>query len=97
MAKLAEDAISQKLAGLSGWERSGEAISKTYTFETFLGGIGFINTIAEVAEEADHHPDITVHYRRVTFTLWTHSEGGLTERDFDLALKIEEAFQARSG
>jgi 4a-hydroxytetrahydrobiopterin dehydratase len=96
MVRLAEETISEKLSGLAGWGRTGEAIAKTYTFDTFLGGIDFINGVAEIAEEADHHPDIAVHYRKVTFTLWTHSEGGLTERDFDLAQKIEKAFQDRS-
>ncbi|MCH7922772.1 MAG: 4a-hydroxytetrahydrobiopterin dehydratase [Nitrospinae bacterium] len=70
-------------------------MAKTYRFATFLGGIEFINRVAEIAEEVDHHPDIAVHYRRVTFNLWTHSVGGLTEGDFDLARRIEEAFQAR--
>jgi 4a-hydroxytetrahydrobiopterin dehydratase len=92
MPKLSEKAIAKKLNTLAGWERSGESISKTYIFDTFLEGIDFINRVAEIAEEVDHHPDITVHYRRVTFTLWTHSEGGLTERDFDLAEKIESVF-----
>ncbi len=94
MSKLSDEAIAEKLSGLSGWERTGDAIAKTYTFDTFIGGIDFINRIAEIAEEVDHHPDIAVNYRRVTFTLWTHSVGGLTERDFDLAQKIEETFQA---
>lgn len=92
MPKLSEKAVSEKLKALAGWERSGEAIVKTYTFDTFLDGIDFINRVAGIAEDVDHHPDITVHYRRVTFTLWTHSEGGLTERDLDLAEKIESAF-----
>lgn len=70
--------------------------SKQYTFDTFLGGIDFINRVAEMAEEVDHHPDITVYYRRVTFTLWTHSVGGLTERDFNLARQMERASQSRS-
>lgn len=96
MARLAEETIGEKLSGLEGWERTGDAIAKTYKFDTFLGGIDFINKVAEMAEEADHHPDIAVNYRRVTFTLWTHSEGGLTEKDFDLAQKIEKALQARS-
>ena len=93
MSKLSDEAIAEKLSGLDGWERTGDAIAKTYAFDTFLGGIDFINRIAEIAEEADHHPDIAVHYRRVTFTLWTHSAGGLTDQDFDLAKKIEETFQ----
>lgn len=94
MSKLSDEAIAEKLSGIAGWERTGDAIAKTYTFDTFIGGIDFINRIAEIAEEVDHHPDIAVNYRRVTFTLWTHSAGGLTERDFDLAQKIEETFQA---
>lgn len=97
MPKLSDQEIKKRLGPLEGWERKGEAISKTYTFETFPGGIEFINRIADIAEQVDHHPDIDIRYRRVTFTIWTHSEGGITEKDFDLANRIEEGFTARKG
>jgi 4a-hydroxytetrahydrobiopterin dehydratase len=93
MKKLSEEAIEERLTGLEGWKRSGKAILKTFSFETFLEGIDFINQVARIAEEIDHHPDISVHYRRVTFTLWTHAVDGLTDRDFSLAGRIDEAYR----
>ena len=97
MPKLSDQEVLKRLGPLAGWEKKGEAISKTYTFETFPGGIDFINRIADIAEQVDHHPDIDIRYRRVTFTIWTHSEGGITDKDFDLANRIEEGFTARKG
>ena len=69
MAKLSPEQITEKLKALPGWERKGETIAKQYTFKEFMDGIRFINRIAEIAEQMDHHPDITVNYRRITFSL----------------------------
>ena len=82
MAVLPEAEIIERLAGLPGWEYRDRAISKQFRFTTFMDGIRFINRIAQYAEATDHHPDITINYRRVTLSYSTHSEGGLTEKDF---------------
>jgi 4a-hydroxytetrahydrobiopterin dehydratase len=90
--KLFDDAeIRAGLDGLKGWAREGDSIRKTYTLDTFPDAIAFVNRIAELAEEADHHPDLDIRFNRVACTLSTHSAGGLTRRDFDLARKIDEA------
>jgi 4a-hydroxytetrahydrobiopterin dehydratase len=95
MAKLGDGEIADRLKSLSGWQYKDGAISKLYRFKEFMDGIRFINRVAEMAEAADHHPDILVNYTRVTFTCTTHSEGGVTVKDFNLAEKIEQAFNTR--
>jgi len=92
MPKLNPDQITEKLKALPAWERRGEAIAKQYTFKEFMDGIRFINRIAEIAEQMDHHPDMKVNYRRITFELSTHDQGGITEKDFKLADAIEREF-----
>ena len=72
----------QRVKGLKGWKLEGNAIQKQYTFAGFPEAIAFVNRLAPEAEGADHHPDILINYRRVTLTYSTHSEGGLTEKDF---------------
>jgi len=67
---------------VNGWTREGDAIRKQFTFADFLQAIAFVNRLAPEAEKADHHPDIVINYKRVTLTYSTHSEGGLTEKDF---------------
>lgn len=84
-----EAQIEERLARLEGWQRTGSEIRRTYTFETFPGAIEFVNRVAGLAEAADHHPDIDIRYTRVTLALSTHSAGGLTGRDFDLAERID--------
>ena len=95
MAKLTADQITQKLKALPGWEYKNNAISKMFKFKEFMSGIEFVNKVAEIAEGADHHPDITINYTRVTFTCSTHSDGGVSEKDFKLANNIEIAFKDR--
>jgi 4a-hydroxytetrahydrobiopterin dehydratase len=92
MAKLSPEQITEKLKTLPGWEHKGEAIAKQYTFKEFMAGIRFINLVADVAEKMDHHPDMTINYRRITFTLSTHDQGGITEKDVKLAESIEREF-----
>ena len=87
--KLGDEAIAAGLAGLSGWERDGDAITKTYTFGAYMDGIAFVAGAAEAAEAADHHPDMAVGYKRVTVTLSTHSSGGISQKDLDLAAALE--------
>jgi len=97
MAKLGASEITEKLKPLAGWQYKENAISKLYRFKQFMDGIRFINRVAEMAETADHHPDIFVNYTRVTFICTTHSEGGVTEKDFRLADQIERAFTDQAG
>jgi 4a-hydroxytetrahydrobiopterin dehydratase len=88
--KLLDDAdVDARLAALKGWRRDGKFITKSFEFETFMDGIRFLNRVAKVAEEKDHHPDIQVRYTQVKLLIQTHSEGGLTAWDFDLAKGID--------
>ncbi len=89
MAALSDDKIKEMLEELPGWELQGTAIVKTFIFTDFLRAMGFLNAVATTAEGAQHHPDMTINYNKVTMSLTTHSEGGLTDKDFDMAGKIE--------
>ena len=91
MALLTEKEISSALEGLSGWQRKGEEIEKTFVLRNFVDSIGFVNKVALLSEMADHHPDILIRWNKVTITLSTHSEGGITEKDMKLAGEIEGA------
>jgi len=90
MALLSENEITEKLASLEGWGQEGNQIAKQFKFKNFIQSIGFVNKVAILAERVDHHPDILIEYSKVTITLSTHSEGGLTEKDFNLASEIQE-------
>ena len=83
MSKLLQTEVGQRLKSLSGWTLDGDAIKKQYTFGGFPEAMAFVNRLAPEAEAADHHPDILISYKRVTLTYSTHSEGGLTAKDFD--------------
>lgn len=74
-------------------DAEGKALQRTLKFRRFTDGIAFVNKVAALAEEEGHHPDITINYRRVTFTLTTHAIGGLSENDFILAAKIDVLYQ----
>jgi len=80
--KLSQSEVEQRMKGLSGWGLDGDAIRKQFTFANFLEAIAFVNRLAPEAEAADHHPEILINYKRVTLTYSTHSEGGLTAKDF---------------
>lgn len=97
MALLSDAEITRALQGLDGWQREGDVIARTVRFPDFMAGIQFINRVAEMAEAADHHPDIDVRYRNVKFALSTHDQGGLTEKDTDLAGQINRALAAVPG
>jgi len=86
--------VDERLKGLAGWSRHGDEIRKEYKFRNFVEAMAFVNTVAQAAEAADHHPDITINYNRVTMALSTHSEGGVTDKDLDMAPKIDAS---RSG
>lgn len=96
MSALSTEAIHRELAKLQGWFSEGKDIHKKYTFKSFLPGIEFVNKIAQAAESAGHHPDITINYNVVGISLSTHSEGGVTQKDFDLAGKIDQIHSALS-
>ncbi len=82
MSKLSRDEIARRIAGLNGWTLDGDAIHKQYTFPGFPQAVQFVERLVPGAEAADHHPDVLINYKRVTLTYSTHSEGGLTEKDF---------------
>jgi 4a-hydroxytetrahydrobiopterin dehydratase len=88
MELLTEDQIVGRLGGLPGWSRQGSSIVTTVTQSDFRGALLFTGAVAYVAEQANHHPDILIEWNKVTLTLSTHSAGGLTAADFDLAAKI---------
>ena len=87
--KLSATDVQQRLKTLTGWTLDGDAIRKQYTFKDFLEAIAFVNRIAPEVNAVDHHPDILVNYKRVTLTFSTHSEGGLTDKDFDGAAMVD--------
>jgi 4a-hydroxytetrahydrobiopterin dehydratase len=82
MAKLSQADVDQRMKDLRGWTLQGDEIVKQYTFKDFPEAIAFVSRLAPEAEAADHHPDILITYKRVTLTYSTHSEGGLTDKDF---------------
>ena len=86
---LSDDAIIARLDKLEGWEQDGDEIAKMYKAESFPAAVMFAASVGQLAEGANHHPDILISWRNVTLSLSTHSEGGLTELDFDLAEQIE--------
>lgn len=89
MALLNDVEIEERLAGLSGWVRKGEAIEKSFKREDFVGSVHFVDSLVEPAEAMNHHPDLAISWDTVTVTISTHSEGGLTANDFELAGKID--------
>jgi len=94
--KLSRAEAEQNLKALPGWTLEGDAIKKQFTFKDFLEAIAFVNRLAPLAEAADHHPDILINYKRVTLTYSTHSEGGLTDKDFAGAATADRLAAARS-
>lgn len=87
--RLSDIAIQRELGNLPGWSRRGDLITKTYQFKTFMGGIDFVVAVAKAAEAADHHPDIDIRYTKIVCSLSTHSAGGITQNDLDLARQME--------
>jgi 4a-hydroxytetrahydrobiopterin dehydratase len=88
MDRLDDAAIDAGLAGLE-WKRSGDRLVKTMRRSGFPDAMAYVNQVAELAEAMDHHPDMGIAYDTVTFTLWTHVAGGITERDLELARRID--------
>ena len=88
--RLQPDEVATALQGLPGWDIQDGKLKREYRFPDFSVAFGFMAAAATVAEKMDHHPDWTNVYSRVIVTLWTHSEGGLTALDFELAKRMEE-------
>jgi 4a-hydroxytetrahydrobiopterin dehydratase len=89
-AVLDSDEVATALAHLSGWSGDAEGIERSVTAETFMDGIRLVAAVAHLAEQADHHPDIDIRWRTVTFRLSTHSAGGVTDKDITLARQIND-------
>ncbi len=89
MALLSDAEIESLLAGMEGWGRSGAAIEKDFKRDDFVGAVAFVDSLVAPAEAIGHHPDVAISWDTVTVTISTHSEGGLTASDFDLAAKID--------
>ena len=90
MSILNKDEITNNLSSLSGWTQEGNQISKLFLFKDFAEALSFVNKVGAEAEKMDHHPDIFIHsWNKVKITISTHSEGGITKKDFQLAEKIE--------
>jgi 4a-hydroxytetrahydrobiopterin dehydratase len=89
MSLLTDHEVNQALGQLPGWTRAGNVIRKQFTFRSFPDAVAFVNRLVPDAETADHHPDLTINYRRVTVEYSTHSEGGLTRKDVDGAKMAE--------
>lgn len=85
---LPQTEITLLLATLDGWSQTGNEIRRTFVLPSFPAALMFSSAVGQLAERADHHPDILISYRKVTLTLSTHSAGGLTEKDFNLAAQI---------
>ena len=88
--RLSDERIEERLTALDGWERDGDKIERKFEFAGFEEAIEFINRIAPLAEQANHHPEIFNVYNRVELVLTTHDADGLTDKDFDLAQEIDQ-------
>ncbi len=88
MTVLSDEQISERLTGLAGWTRQGDNIVHVATLADFKAAMLYVGAVAYLAESANHHPDITINWNKVTLTLSTHSAGGLTDNDFGLAGQI---------
>ena len=87
--RMSDDEVKDQLAQLGGWEREGDALAREFEFANFVGSVDFVNRLTPVAEEMNHHPDLSISWNKVRVSLSTHSEGGITENDFKLAAKID--------
>jgi 4a-hydroxytetrahydrobiopterin dehydratase len=90
MARLSESEIEEALTRAPGWAREGEAIAKEFERGDFVGSVEFVSSLVEPAEAMNHHPDLEISWDTVKVTISTHSEGGLTAADFELAAKVDD-------
>ena len=88
MALLDDDQISERLKTLEGWRRDGDEIVREFELDDFVGSVRFVDAVVEPAERMGHHPDVAISWNKVTVSISTHSEGGLTAADFELAAEI---------
>ena len=89
MALLSDSEIEQRLGGLDGWSREGDAITKTFENGDFVGSVKFVDSLVEPAEGMGHHPDLELSWDKVRVKITNHAQGGLTANDFELAGKID--------
>ena len=89
MAKSTAAQIKTALTTVPDWKKQGPAITRLYQFKDFPAAVKFVNAVARLAEKANHHPDIDIRWNKVTLTLTTHDQGGLTDKDFQLAQKFD--------
>ena len=89
MTLLDDETIQSQLLRYSGWAYQGKALVKQFELDSFMDVVKLVNSVAQKAETADHHPDMFINYRRITFTISTHDQGGVTEKDFVLVEDIE--------
>jgi 4a-hydroxytetrahydrobiopterin dehydratase len=92
MPALTAKEIKLHLKVVPVWSKRAQTISRTFKFTDFLNSIAFVNRIAKCAQKINHHPDIDIRFNKVTLTLTTHDEGGITEKDFSLAKQCDEVF-----
>lgn len=97
MAKLTESELKVVLDEMEGWASLSNAIHRDFTFPGFRSAITFVNRVADLAEAAGHHPDIEIHYNRVSLSLSTHDAGGVTEKDVALAAEIDRVAEPTAG
>lgn len=89
MALLSDTDVEERLGGLDGWSREGNAITKTFENGDFVGSVKFVDGLVEPAEGMNHHPDLELSWDKVKVSITNHAEGGLTANDFELAQKID--------
>ncbi len=97
MSRLSDDEITDGLASLTGWERTGDEIAKEYRLGNFKDSVAFVVRLSYEAEAANHHPDLDIRWNKVRVALSTHSEGGITAKDLDLAAVVESVAPAAAG
>ncbi|WP_440007763.1 4a-hydroxytetrahydrobiopterin dehydratase [Halomicrococcus sp. SG-WS-1] len=85
---LSDDEISARIP--SGWERDGDEIVRAYEFEDYLAGVAFASEVGEIADEEFHHPEMTIRYDEVEVRLTSHEEGGITDKDVDMAERFDD-------
>jgi 4a-hydroxytetrahydrobiopterin dehydratase len=90
VALLSDEEIEERLAELDGWRREGDAVAKSFDRGDFVGSVEFVRSLVEPAEGMGHHPDLAISWSTVDVTITSHSEGGLTANDFELASKVDE-------
>ena len=96
MPPLTSKQVASRMKAVPQWERRARAIRRRFEFKGFMGAMGFVNRVARAAERADHHPDIDIRWNKVTLALSTHSEGGITGKDFSLARQCDRIFSRKN-